>query len=52
VVLAAIPVILVSVITLEQTRAQAQDQVVAQLESVAELKRQQIATWLDTSHEH
>jgi len=51
VVLAAIPVILVSVITLEQTRAQAQDQVVAQLESVAELKRQQIATWLDTSHE-
>src|SRR5262245_43550037 len=44
--LAVVPMAIVVFITLSRTSAQAREQVVNQLESVAELKRDQIVRWL------
>jgi anti-anti-sigma factor len=48
--LAVLPVGIIEAITLPQSKAQAQQQIFNQLTSVAELKQNQIATWLDGSH--
>src|SRR5215207_11108266 len=48
--LAVLPVGIIEAITLPQSKVQAQQQVFNQLTSVAELKQNQIATWLAGSH--
>ena len=47
VLLAAVPALAVGYFTLERARTQTNDQVVHQLESVAELKRGRLLNWLD-----
>ena len=49
VLLAILPMAIVVIATLSRSRVQATNQVVSQLESVAELKRGQIVRWLDDS---
>ncbi len=49
VLLAALPVIVVEVVTLNRASTQTQEQITNQLESVVELKSNQIERWLGTS---
>lgn len=49
VLLAAVPVILVGYFTLHETRAHAEKQAFNQLESIAEIKQQQIYQWLQSN---
>ena len=49
VLLAVLPVVIAVFITLNRTNAQAREQVVNQLESIAELKSDEISRWLDDS---
>src|SRR5262245_31749606 len=47
VLVAVVPVVIVASVTNTLTRAQAQNQVFRQLESVADLKRDQIVSWIN-----
>ncbi|MCD4685208.1 MAG: GAF domain-containing protein, partial [Anaerolineae bacterium] len=50
-VLVIVPIVIIAYITLTQVRQTTEDQVISQLESVAELKAQAIDRWIVTSQE-